>query len=266
MNEASECERQGKGRPVRLAGNRCQTGTCVFNVSSATSFLETQSASAGAGKLLPHTLPRSAYDLLFAGMWRVKTKRTKNKRRTRSLVDLERRLCGVSWGSVGTASVFSSCFLHMGKNIDPAQMSIKENVWKDLQQPQKDAFLTWPQATVVNFHYRKRTGQATMNEQRGKWCTCTNRNCVTIQITLFDWQLISEMRKHHSNKPKPYLYIRLYREIVLQGWLKICSIVSVLVSLEMQKNLLHIQDQSTVMWEMFISLTTLKAQTQSPKQ
>lgn len=40
----------GKASPVRLDGNGCQTGTCVFNVSSATCFLETQSASTEAGQ------------------------------------------------------------------------------------------------------------------------------------------------------------------------------------------------------------------------
>lgn len=39
-----------KASPVRLDGNGCQTGTCVFNVSSATSFLKTQSASTEAGQ------------------------------------------------------------------------------------------------------------------------------------------------------------------------------------------------------------------------
>lgn len=39
-----------------------------------------------AGKLLPHTSPRSASDLLYAGMWRVKTKSTKNKRCTHWLI------------------------------------------------------------------------------------------------------------------------------------------------------------------------------------
>ncbi|MEQ2249634.1 hypothetical protein ILYODFUR_031385 [Ilyodon furcidens] len=48
MNEASELVWQGKGWPVRLAANRCQTGTSVFNVSSATSFLNTQTALTGA--------------------------------------------------------------------------------------------------------------------------------------------------------------------------------------------------------------------------
>lgn len=79
MNEASEREGEA-GLRGSLETDVKQELVCLTSLS-ATSFLETRSASSGAraSKLLPHTLPRSACDLLSAGMWRVKTKSAKTK-------------------------------------------------------------------------------------------------------------------------------------------------------------------------------------------
>lgn len=109
----------GKASPMRLAGNRCQTGTCVFNVSSATSFLETQSASTEAG----HETAASYFTSvslrpIFNWVVESQNKNYKNKRRTHSLVDLERRPRTISWGSAGTTQLKSHTLLLPNRNSE----------------------------------------------------------------------------------------------------------------------------------------------------
>lgn len=95
------------------------------------------------------------YFLLGCGESKQKVQKTKGTV-ARWLVWKE-GFCRMSWGSVGTASVFSVS-VATGKNTGRAQMSFKGNMGKDLQQPQNEAFLTRLQATVVTVQYGKRAG------------------------------------------------------------------------------------------------------------
>lgn len=81
MNEASECELWGKRPALRgsLETDVKQELVCLTSPMQQASWRHDLPQRRPASKVLPHTLPRSACDLLSTGMLRVKTKSTKTK-------------------------------------------------------------------------------------------------------------------------------------------------------------------------------------------
>lgn len=75
---------RGQGLRGSLETDVKQELVCLTSPLQQASWRRDVPRQGPACKLLPHTLPRSACDLLSAGMWKVKTKSTK-KQKARSL-------------------------------------------------------------------------------------------------------------------------------------------------------------------------------------
>lgn len=112
----------GKGRPAGLARNRCQTGTCVFNVSSAASFLETQSASTEASQQTAASYLTSV-SLWPTFCWDVESQNKKyKKQKAHSLPGWfgKKALWNVLGEVLGKRLSFLAAFLPTGKNTGQA--------------------------------------------------------------------------------------------------------------------------------------------------